>query len=590
LKRVSKKSVALKSKQSHVAAPIALKRLEAAAADSDEDGADSDSSNDTMSLATDDDRDAPTGAPAGRGTLIGKKKAGKDGKNVASPGRKQAVAFEKQAITDELSKITVGSRVAVWWDGDEQYYNGIIKRERSHQKPFFIEYDDDGKGEWLDLAEYDFKLLPSVPAERKRRGRPSNREDPSKVEIGSRVAVWWAGVAKFLEGTVTKKRKQDHPYFIEYDHGETGHWIDFNKHTFRLLDTDVASPKSKSGSTPKSKSGSTSKPKSGATPKSTTKKTESITAGDDESGDGENSNKRKRSPEHRRRESSGDALAGLEITVGTRVAVYWEGDSKYYEGEVTKERKTGKKRHYLVYDDGEAAHWIDFKEHWVRVLPDRTPTKQKKAKTEVAPGASKTKRKLHESADDGSAKKLSRRARAAERARLLAKIKVGVRVEIWWAGDECYYKGKVIRQAHEKNRFYVKYDDGEMEWVNFSRQAFRLLTNGQGVPIENGSSEEEELSDEGPQISQLKPSAKVPANADFSDGDEDETHKYSDFVYGKVGDVRVGSKLSVWWPGEKRYFEGKVAKIDNSRKPYFIKYKDGDEEWTDLRRRYFRIL
>lgn len=568
LKRVSKKSVTLKRKQRHVAAPAALKRLEAAAADEDEekDGAYSDSSNDTVSLASDDDSDAPTGASAGGGTLVGKRKAEKSGKSVAPSGMK--------AKSDDLSKIAVGSRVAVWWDGDEQYYNGTIKKERSHRKQFLVEYDDDGKCEWLDFAEHDFKLLPSLPAERKRRGRPSHREDPSKVRVGSRVAVWWASVSKFLEGTVTKKRKQDHPYFIEYDEDETGHWIDFSKHTFRLLDVDGNSPKLKSGSTPK--------PKSVPTPaKSTTKKTESTSADD---GNGEKTRKRKRPPEYGRKESTGDALAGLEITVGTRVAVYWEGDSKYYEGEVTKERKTGKKRHYLVYDDGEAAHWIDFKEHWVRVLPDRPPKKQKSSKTEDA--SSKTKRKLHESADDGPAKKLSRRARAAERARLLAKIKIGVRVEIWWAGDECYYGGKVVRQGEEKNRFYVKYDDGEEEWVNFSRQAFRLLTNGAGALIEGGSSEEEEFSDD-PQISHSKPSKEY---VDFSDLDEDETHKYSDFVFGKVDSVRVGSKLSVWWPGEKRYFEGKVAKIDNSRKPYFIKYNDGDEEWTDLRRRYFRIL
>ena len=96
--------------------------------------------------------------------------------------------------------------------------------------------------------------------------------------------------------------------------------------------------------------------------------------------------------------------------------------------------------------------------------------------------------------------------------------------------------------------------------------------------------------DEVDPVTEARDDIKLPSGDDAVAVAVDETHKYKDFVYGVVDDVRVGSKLSVWWPGEKKYFDGKVTKIDNSRKPYFIKYKDGDEEWTDLRRRYFRIL
>ena len=65
---------------------------------------------------------------------------------------------------------------------------------------------------------------------------------------------------------------------------------------------------------------------------------------------------------------------------------------------------------------------------------------------------------------------------------------------------------------------------------------------------------------------------------------------YNDFVYGDVDNVHVSSRISVWWPGEKKYYDGTVKTIDQSRKPYFMEYDDDDEEWTDLRRRYFRFL
>lgn len=102
----------------------------------------------------------------------------------------------------------------------------------------------------------------------------------------------------------------------------------------------------------------------------------------------------------------------------------------------------------------------------LRVLPDRTPKKQKKIKTSAACSASK---------GDEVAK--SKRVQYTEQARELAKIKVGARVEIWWAGGDCYYKGTVMREGIQNNCFFVKYDDGEEAWVDFGRPAFRLVSN-----------------------------------------------------------------------------------------------------------------
>jgi hypothetical protein len=57
------------------------------------------------------------------------------------------------------------------------------------------------------------------------------------------------------------------------------------------------------------------------------------------------------------------------IQVGTRVAVYWDGDDEFFPGTVIKERnaKTYRKRFFLKYDDGDR-EWIDFSRHKFRVL------------------------------------------------------------------------------------------------------------------------------------------------------------------------------------------------------------------------------
>jgi hypothetical protein len=62
-----------------------------------------------------------------------------------------------------------------------------------------------------------------------------------------------------------------------------------------------------------------------------------------------------------------------QIRVGTRVAVYWDGDDEYFQGTVTKERELKRKRFFLKYDDGDR-EWIDLRRHKFRIV---TTTKKK---------------------------------------------------------------------------------------------------------------------------------------------------------------------------------------------------------------------
>jgi hypothetical protein len=59
--------------------------------------------------------------------------------------------------------------------------------------------------------------------------------DPTDVEIGSRIAVYWPNDDQYYEATVTRKRdKKKRPLYLEYD-DENGEWIDLRHHNFRLL-------------------------------------------------------------------------------------------------------------------------------------------------------------------------------------------------------------------------------------------------------------------------------------------------------------------------------------------------------------------
>ena len=121
---------------------------------------------------------------------------------------------------------------------------------------------------------------------------------------------------------------------------------------------------------------------------------------------------------------------------------------------------------------------------------------------------------------------------------------VGQRVAVHWQNVDVYYPG-VVSQIKTNGKVRVHYDDGDKEWVKWDTRKCLLLS---------GSAEDQR-----------------PDNP-------------------KVADLRVGSRLSVWWNGERAFFLGRLSKIKASRpKPHYIEYEDGDTEWTDLAYRRFKL-
>jgi hypothetical protein len=618
-----------------------------------------------------------------------------------------------------VANITVGTRVAILWEGDKHFYNAVVTRQRVRKKPFFVEYEDTDETEWVDFTSNTYKILPST-----------------------KDAVLDHKKAEQNLGSPTKS-------------GNSG-----TEKRFRL-----GSPEKVSNRTPESDKKISNSPIS-------TKKRKLIDMIDDKVAS-------KRDDNVDSNDAGNNSDVSSFITVGTRVSVYWEGDGKYYDGIVSRERKNSDRKHYLEYDDGEAAHWIDFREHWVRILPDPKPTnsdksdkkipiskRQKLEKETISTQRSKRKTpddkpnemekrsnvaskknkieifkpNLHSKAKENASETGSNTvAKDQPKSNSSSKVKpievdnhvipkkhknanekptdddpefsdlaLGSRVEIWWSGDKIYYKGTITKMGPVKyKKFYITYDDGEEAWVYLARNRVRLLNpstnknnntkksdvltekDGHGTKVrrkviskkeepdtkkrdkvmptevdanklKNLSSNKvsakdvtaknvtaknvskkatgtsnnvvkkkvgrkpsttnhnviQKLDKASPKLDKVesnkvvskkgvKPTVKKVESFSDDDDDDDDSNSslsssssedhmaYKDFVYGDVDMVQVGSRIAVWWPGNRRYYDGTIKKINTKygcRRPYFIKYDDSDKEWTDLRRRYFRIL
>jgi hypothetical protein len=96
------------------------------------------------------------------------------------------------AISSDLAKIQVSSRIAVYRADDDQYYEAIVTRERNEKKSLYLEYAN-GDSDWLDLRQHMFILLEERT---RRRGRHRSNDwthrrdsdadtEETKVNVGN---------------------------------------------------------------------------------------------------------------------------------------------------------------------------------------------------------------------------------------------------------------------------------------------------------------------------------------------------------------------------------------------------------------------
>lgn len=286
-----------------------------------------------------------------------------------------------------------------------------------------------------------------------------------------------------------------------------------------------------------------------------------------------------------------------KVAVGVRVGIYWEGDKKYYYGKVTKHQKGKKKPFYIEYDDGDS-EWVDFSKSTYRFeKKKKLPVTQKgaeksspsidfmvklnidksKADTPLVQPPLRTTRMSMNVADSAvhigprrkrsilvdeapSTKKQRKASTDSYSSDLIAQevsqIKVGTRVAVWWPDDRRYYEGVVSKKQPEASwrPFFLEYDDGEEEWIDFRQHKFKILSKA--------AAEERSVSPAG--------------KADNTTSDPSK--------------VWIGTRLSVWWPQEEEYFDGIVTRYRDHKRSFYLEYDDGDREWIDLSEHKFFIV
>lgn len=125
-----------------------------------------------------------------------------------------------------------------------------------------------------------------------------------------------------------------------------------------------------------------------------------------------------------------------------------------------------------------------------------------------------------------------------------------------------FFKATVTKKRRGKYPFLVSFDHGEEEWISLRQHRFRLL---QGEKAEKTTDEE----------TTILPNAPSQILVDLN---------------GKPHHISVGSKISVWWPDEKRFFRCTVTMKRAQKMPHFLAYENGEREWVDLKKEKFYVV
>jgi DNA mismatch repair protein MSH6 len=116
--------------------------------------------------------------PLKQGTLFSFFNKAKPPAASAVPATKQKEACEP-AATKPPPQVKIGDRIEVYWKDDQEYYAATVTQHR--QASSFLEYDD-GQTEWLDLAQEQFRILPSSRSKQRRSIREDDDEEEAEFD------------------------------------------------------------------------------------------------------------------------------------------------------------------------------------------------------------------------------------------------------------------------------------------------------------------------------------------------------------------------------------------------------------------------
>lgn len=100
-----------------------------------------------------------------------------------SPESVEQFPLQKHGLKGDDKLVQVGARVAVYWDGEDAFFEAKVTKERPHKKKrFFLEYDD-GDQEWINLRKNNFQILSGGKPNRDELATVPDSNDP-KSDLG----------------------------------------------------------------------------------------------------------------------------------------------------------------------------------------------------------------------------------------------------------------------------------------------------------------------------------------------------------------------------------------------------------------------
>ena len=239
-------------------------------------------------------------------------------------------------LSPDLAKVTIGSRVAMYRSGDDQYHEAIVTRERINEKPFYLLYGN-GEREWVDLRQHVCILLEVGPHHQSHR-----RQKRDERPVDESITLPESDSDSRRRGSTLKQDNSD---------GEPTNQNCADARESHLPPTESEDE----GKTVSETDGRPEIPRGLA-----------YTKGLEYEINKEGVDAQTSPPPSNDELPSGDLA---KIKVGSRVAVYRPDDDQYYEAFVTRERKD-KRPFYLEYTNGDF-EWLDLRHHMVILLEER---------------------------------------------------------------------------------------------------------------------------------------------------------------------------------------------------------------------------
>jgi hypothetical protein len=184
--------------------------------------------------------------------------------------------------------------------------------------------------------------------------------------------------------------------------------------------------------------------------------------------------------------------------------------------------------------------------------------------------------------------------------KLLGNSLVGRMVDVYWPHDNAWYRGMIQKFDSQSGMHLVKYDDGDKEILDLSREKTTLISGTNEMIVsgrlncsEDGTSmdivREPDNDVESTKSDSLAGAKQCESkmHMDYAPNKRSHTVAFGKTPTGDRDNRRaiidvIGSRVSVYWPNERTWYPGRVGRYDARSRLHWIEYDDGDEYRVDV--------